>query len=284
MQCPNNNCGRTWNEGDAAFPLCITNPCPLRAYKDRWTSEEDKKNQFNSSGSAVDKNFTLHSSLIKTSISSLCDAYDADTKPYDMKGSKSATTTVTLRDNTQLKFRTKNQMHSEMVAIEYMLEIGEWIVDLGVIVWCDGTPITAEQFSTTEPHCGFCTFFLSALWLPLTTPTYGRFQLASRLSYQLPIELEINPCFMARILDRGSYCGFHMIKKILNGFVPLKPSNWVLNIKDLALVDDNSYIGESSGRHIISWDDLVNQSKREVLYAIWKLIYDLLFQHIGELK
>jgi len=277
MHCP--NCTNSWNPGDEAFPRCTTSPCPLNEYRHEWLKEENEKDSFRAPDTKdVNMNQTRHRGSVDFSIASFCDRYDKDTTEYDMEGAKSAKTTVTLRDGQKRIFKTKNQMHSEMVAIEKMIEEGYWGLLLGTAVWIDGHKITADQFQTTEPHCGFCTFFLSALNLPLTTPTYGRFQLASRLSYQLPVALEIDPRFLARVLDSGSYSGFHMIKRMLNGFVPLKSSDWVLKIES-ALIDDNGYALENPQQHQISWDVLL-QGKREVLYAIWKNIFEVLFSRI----
>lgn len=127
----------------------------------------------------VKLNLTVHRADVKNSIHVLCEKYAEDTEQYEMKGSQSATTHVKLRDGETLEFKTKDLMHSEMVAINWMIENGHWTLLCGTVVWNDGAEITAYQFETREPHCGFCTFFLNALDLPLSTPTYGLSKYAS---------------------------------------------------------------------------------------------------------
>ncbi|MBV8101756.1 MAG: hypothetical protein JOZ31_21645 [Verrucomicrobia bacterium] len=134
-----------------------------------------------------------------------------------MAGAQSAETTVKLKTGQTLDFRTYQQMHSEMRAIEKMLESGHWILRRGTVVWRDYSKIEADEFVTEEPHCGFCTFFLNTLNLPLTKPTYGCFQLASRLSYILPPDLETDAEFMARVLAKDSVPVLRRSKKFLTG-------------------------------------------------------------------
>lgn|GEM_PF-2890381 len=223
--------------------------------------------------------YASHGPSLMKSFTSLREPFKKKIVKYDMKGARSARTTVTFPNKTQRKFKTTDLMHSEMVAIEKMLEEGHWKIFLGIITWKDGSTITAEQFSTSEPHCGFCTLFLAALKLPITTPTYGNYQYASQLRYQLPVDLEINPWFMARILDSGCYCGFHMIKRVLNIYVNVPAKDWVLNIKNLAWVDDNSYTTYNPVKFQIFWDDLVNQHNRLVLWEVWKFIFAKLLEN-----
>jgi hypothetical protein len=74
-------------------------------------------------------------------------------------------------------------MHSEMGALEAMLE-KRYKFSGGVI--CrkkDDEQATKEVYSTTEPHCGFCTLFLQLLGLPLGKPTKGRYGYASHNNY-----------------------------------------------------------------------------------------------------
>ena len=138
----------------------------------------------------VNMNLTVHRADVENSIHLLCEKYAGDTEEYQMKGSQSATTRVKLRDGSTREFKTKDLMHSEMVAIDAMITEEHWVLHLGTVVWNDGKEITPYQFETMEPHCGFCSFFLNALDLPLTTPTYGLFKFASRLSYILPPAIE----------------------------------------------------------------------------------------------
>jgi len=281
MQCQ--NCTNKWVEGDVTFPRCTTSPCWLDEYRRRWLKEDGEKHSFRKAETpAVNMNLTVHHAAVERSIWFFCERYDENTKEYNLKGSLSACTTVQLRDGEKRVFKTTDLMHSEMLAIDKMIEERHWHLYCGRVVWIDGREIEPHQFTTVEPHCGFCTFFLSVLDLPLTNPTYGLSKLASRLSYKLPVELETNVHFLARVLDSGRFVGFEKIKRILNGFVPLKSSEWVLKINSV-LIDDNGYASEKPELHQISFDVLL-EGNREVLYQIWKYIFGVLFQHLSCIK
>jgi hypothetical protein len=213
---------------------------------------------------------------ISGSLSSLRSSCDTPFQKYDMNGEQGAKTTVRLPGGQLKTLRTTAQMHSEMRAIEWMIDQGHWTVYLGNVVWIDGSSVTPEQFSTKEPHCGYCSLFLIAAGLPVCTPTCGNHQLASRFSYKLPVALEISPHFIARVLDSGCYCGFPTLKRLLNEFIQVPSEKWLLSIYDLAYVSDHSYVMRDPSLLIVDWSALVEMHKREVIYLAWKVIFKLL--------
>jgi len=185
---------------------------------------------------------------------------------YDMNGEQSATTTVLLPNTTEKSFRTTNLMHSEMMAINWMIDKGHWVVSGdGRVVWADGKAITRDQFKTAQPHCGFCTVFLIAAGLPVTKPTRGNFQVAARLAYQLPVELEVSAALLARMAG-----GFAVLKHLLNG---LKGDRaWVLRVGGQCY-DENGLAQVPFGVTIVDWSTLENEPKRNTIYQLWKVVY-----------
>jgi hypothetical protein len=283
-QCTRDGCNKSWEPLTEDFPFCFNHPCPLREFQDQVLRER-RGNLFRTSSSPQTvQGSCLVSAQVSQSLDWLRDHCGKELKAYDMDGAKSATTTVRLPNGETKTCRTTAQMHSEMVAINWMIENGHWTVYLGLVVWADGQRITLQQFSTTEPHCGFCTVFLIAAGLPLGVPTYGNYQLASRLAYQLPVELEISPHFIARVLDRGCYCGFPALKRLLNAFINLPPNAWILSIYDWAFADDYSYVQQNNNLTIVGWNQLVEMHKREIIYQAWKLIFQMLMQTNKEHK
>lgn len=248
--CTSVGCGKTWDPPNGHFPLCMTSPCPLQRLQRQTLAAAPDGNIFQTSPSSQ----TVGGSVrVASQISESLEWHRSNSavrfKPYDMKGAKSATTIVTLPTGVEKTFRTTDQMHSEMRATEWMLDNGHWRLQEGYMVWAsNGAAIKPEEFQTTEPHCGFCMIMLLAAGLPVGKPTRGNHKLASRLAYRLPVELETDPCFIARVLDKGSYCGFPALKRVLNAFVTVPANQWVLSIYNLAYVDDDSYINPTAAR------------------------------------
>jgi hypothetical protein len=158
-----------------------------------------------------------------------------------------------------------------------MLETGTWVLQLGHVVWANGGAISSAQFTTTEPHCGFCTVLLYAAGLPLAKPTWGSHKLASRLSYQLPVLMEIDLYFMARVLSGGISCSPTYVKKIMNLVISLKPKQWLLGFNG-QWYDDNGQALFDGTKVPVIWDDFLNDPKRMRLYALWKEIYGVVFE------
>ena len=118
-----------------------------------------------------------------------------------------------------------------------MLDSGFWILQNGIITWKDGSLIDSSCFTTEEPHCGFCTLLLHILGLPLTKPTCGNYNQAVNCLYPLPVQVKRSPHVLARLLSGSSYTAFHLLKKILNAFIPLGREKWVSRVGD-TLYDD----------------------------------------------
>lgn len=275
-QCTTPLCNNSWEPPDGPFPTCLIAPCPLRQLQhdtvEQSTGQNLFQNQINTQTHTVTSRVATQ---VAQSLNSLRNDCEVEFKPYNMQGAKSATTKVTLPGPIVREFKTTDQMHSEMRAIEKMIEEGHWSVYLGHVVWAsDNSSVKLEQFSTTEPHCGFCTIFLIAAGLPLGKPTRGNHQLAGRLSYQLPYELETSPHFMARVLDGGCYCGFPALKRVLNAFINVPAKEWLLGIGGAAYVNDVSYTKHDKNLLVVDWFDLVEMHKREVIYLAWKVIYE----------
>ena len=98
---------------------------------------------------------TINQESVTLSVQALSNDYKDRAVLYDLEGAKGAKTTVKLRTGEERHFRTYQQMHSEMRAIEVMLEERKWILYCGTVVWPDRSNIEADEFVTMEPHCGF---------------------------------------------------------------------------------------------------------------------------------
>ncbi len=204
-----------------------------------------------------------HTALTLNELRNGCGAQFED---YDMNGEQGATTTVMLPTMTERKFKTTNLMHSEMVAINWMIDKGHWTVSAnGHVVWADGKAITRDQFKTAQPHCGFCTVFLIAAGLPVTKPTRGNFQVAARLAYQLPVELEVSAPLLARMAG-----GYSVLKHLLNGLS--SETRWVLRVGGQCY-DENGLAQVPFGVTIVDWSTLENEPKRDTIYQLWKVVY-----------
>lgn len=280
--CSNPNCARTWNGDEDEFPLCITNPCPLRQVRNELISRRGvswkPKSQF------VNKETPMLITSAKGSLETIrSDTIRKHKKakfhPYNMQGAQKATTKVTLRNGTVKSFSTKDNMHSEMAAIQWMLDNGFWVLYLGNIIWSDNlSPVSSDEFQTTEPHCGFCSVMLAILGLPLSKPTKGNYNMACNFNYPLPKIIKEDPYVLARLLSGNSYCGFNKIKAILNSLVNIEKDKWVLSIQNLAFVNENHYVDPQQGVLTLDWLDVIKQSNGEVLNQIWRLVFECLYK------
>ncbi|MEZ4297655.1 MAG: hypothetical protein R3B70_22030 [Polyangiaceae bacterium] len=122
--------------------------------------------------------------------------------PYSTQGAQSATTTATSGRHRVVR-TTADNMHSEMRAISDMLRGKHWQLEDGQIRTSDGEEVDGGDFRTPVPHCGHCTIMLSVLGLPLTTPTAGRYNMASNNNYPLPDEVKRSRDVVLRILNGG---------------------------------------------------------------------------------
>ena len=262
------------------FMLC--DPC-LRGlnaqHPDRQRYEAETATAVRWSAPAtIDQQMSAAAPTAFQSISSICEASKLTFHPYSMQGAQKAETQV-ICDGKRLDFSTTLNMHSEMVAVSHMLEQRKWSLYLGQIIWTDTfLPVAANQFTTTQPHCGFCSVMLIVLNLPLSKATHGNNNLAVNLEYPLPKEVAESPHVLARLLDCNTYCGFNEIKKIINAMVNCRPDGWVLNLNGLALVNEQSYVAEQQGILKLSWQELVSHKNGETLKRIWKVIFRALYK------
>jgi hypothetical protein len=195
--------------------------------------------------------------------------------PYTMQGSMKATTTVRLRGGAFKSFDTKNNMHSEMAALHYMLESGEWKLYLGQVTWAhDGAAIGGGDFQTAEPHCRFCTVMLQVLGLPHGKPTKGNYNYACNFNYPLPAKVRDDPYVLARVLG-GSYCAFSNIKCVLNSFVTVRPETWLLEITDGVVVNDHHYVPSDTQGLRLTWAEVV---QKDMLTKIWAMIFKAIYE------
>lgn len=166
-----------------------------------------------------------------------------------------------------------------MMAVDWMLSNGHWKLSLGFIIWSDdSTEVTGEQFITSEPHCGFCTVMLQVLGLPHSRPTKGNYNYACNLNYPLPELIKRDANVLAKLLSKNSYCGFSKIKAVLNSLVNIDKDKWVLNIKNLAFVNEEHYVTPGEGVLTLDWEVVIKQSSGEVLNQIWKLVFECIYQ------
>lgn len=273
MNCTSPGCGRAWQPGQE-FPLCITNPCPLRAHRDAissqrvsWAPEKQRPAKLTRMRGDTD-----------TSLAKIRAEVPKSFEVYSMKGKQKATTTVTLKNGTKKKFSTTTNMHSEMTATEWMLANGHWTLFLGMIVWADDwSGVTSAQFATGEPHCGFCTLMLQVLGLPLGTPTRGNYNLAGNFNYPLPAAVRESPYVMARVLDHGSYSGFHRIKRLLDKLISVPSDQWVLSIFGWAYVNENGYVGNPQGYLVLTWADIVRHENGRLLAELWRFVFQSIY-------
>jgi hypothetical protein len=202
--------------------------------------------------------------------------------PYNMDGGMSATTVVKLPNQTSKSFTTKDNMHSEMCALNFMLENEYWHVLYGMIVNGNGQPIGAGEFSTSEPHCGFCTITLTVLGLPLTKPTSGNHKMACNGTYPIPAKLFNDPQFIVRFIHNGCF-EYYMLKRLLNPFVNKKSAEWLLKVNDFLLVSDNApvvleFLDKDIFNNIHVYDLGKFMGDPEIVKSIWQFITTALYQ------
>ncbi len=230
----------------------------------------------------VNSSFFVPISKTKTA-SSLCKIRDQmkdrniNFVPYDMQGAQSATTTVSA-NGVRRNYKTTDNMHSEMCAIEDMFDRTQWTLYLGLVIWT-GTAnlVTANQFTTSEPHCGFCTIMLEVLGLPHSNPSCGNYNSASNFVYPLPKAIREDVFVLARLLDENRHCGFNKIKAILNDLLNIPKDKWLLQISEDVVVNESHYELEKKDKQILDWKDVVTHANGTTLKQIWKMVFEAMF-------
>lgn len=198
--------------------------------------------------------------------------------PYDMGGAMAASTTVTPPAGASQAYVTRDTRHSEMVAIQDMLRNGQWVRQAGGnLTWAAGAPITAAQFATNAPHCGYCTLTLRLLGLPLGAPTKGNYNLANNYNYLLPDPLARDPRMIVAYRSAAAYADA-LFKQLLNLLVNNAPQDWVLQLAGGAFVDDNGplAVAPAGATAIMPWADAVDEERmRKFRTQIWRCIYEV---------
>ncbi|MBU3059264.1 hypothetical protein [Pseudomonas indica] len=271
MFCTQQGCGKSWNAGEQ-FPLCITNPCPLRQYRDSQVQAP----RFNAK-TQIDVKFGEKSAGVVASIDKIRSDITQPLQPYAMQGEEKATTTVTLPSGLTERYSTDTNMHSEMRALQAMLQRGYWVLRYGRVFLANGQAVPATHFVTDQPHCGFCTIVLAALGLPLTSPTSGNHKYGCNAIYPLPLQLRRDVMFIIRLINRGSM-EYTALKRLLNVFVNAPAASWLLQINDFLLVSDtvsctfdNLPKGFDPREHrILHLNDFLDNEEK--LNLLWKFI------------
>lgn len=191
---------------------------------------------------------TASRSEVETGIKNVHDEIGDDLGPYSTKGAQLAFTWVRLQDGSFERHKTTENRHSEMRAITARLDAGQWILRDGRIRGADGglivggtnanldlsnpaSPVLLSMtgdFFTNLPHCGYCTFMLTLLELPLCQPTAGNYGYAGHHNYDLPPLVAVCPQVIARALG---HLGDELwqIKKVWNQ--QIRPAgSWVLRV------------------------------------------------------
>lgn len=192
-----------------------------------------------------------------------------------MAGDQSAQTSVQTANGEIKSFRTKDNMHSEMVAIGEMLKEGQWVLFYST-VQTHGAPIPPQAFRTTQPHCGFCTIMLAVLELPLTEPTHGNYNLAEHSNYPLPPQIQSNNFVFVRLVKKGVY-QHTSLKQLLNVF--FTTNDWVLEVNPQLLIDDSGVVEKKNvgRRAVITYEEIQDHTTnfRSLWSYIWRCLYEI---------
>lgn len=269
VQCNRMGCGVTYDESFPQCPEC-GNPTPARR-EEVVAVQRERRFKWNTQ-TAREQLLTKRQATTNTAVVAVQNLVD-EFEVYAMLGAMKASTTVRLPGNIEKSFQTRDNMHSEMAALEYMLDEGLWRLYLGFVVDAESNAIKPEDFRTVEPHCGFCTVILTVLGLPLGKATRGNYNLATNCNYPLPEQVRKDPHVLARLLG-GSYCAFSDVKRLLNSFVNDK--RWMLQIMDGVVVDDDHYTSPEPDDLVICWDQIVKNE--DVLSSLWAHIFKGIYQ------
>lgn len=205
-------------------------------------------------------------------------------------------------------FETRDQMHSEMRALDHMLREDcvlekdstprekKWrLTNDGRVEGAKGENITIRNYSTNLTHCRFCTVMLHLLGLPIKEgyATDGNYKKANELNYQLPEEVRNSPVVLGRLLtghsppDHRDEC-LVTVKKALNSLLE-NPSNdeWVLDIGGQYVTNETVH-ANSRGKEERKWTELSNHKINvdvpnygrgiEARRFLWKIGFDGLYK------
>lgn len=203
---------------------------------------------------------------------------------YTTGDAQKATTQVSWPEHAR-QFHTEQSMHSEQVALAWMLMEGHWTLgDAGCVRDADGEEIAPEEYITDLPHCAHCSVMLLLMGLPLGSPTAGRYNLAVNLGYRLPDLVKEDLHLLARCLGGGDgEAGLLHIKQALNALITTDSSAWVLKVGDRYVSDGGiSSDPPGPGVVILDWSDAKRHEvhidhqhfgRITVLTFLWKLVF-----------
>lgn len=213
---------------------------------------------------------------------------------YDLGSAQQAHTHVDW-NGVREEYATTEQMHSEMVAVDEMLDGGHWrLTDDGSVVGVGDEEITVDDFRTDVPHCGFCTVMLHLLGLPIDQgrATKANYNLAEHLGYRLPEEIEDSPVVLGRLLEGHAPPGHRDeclvgIKERLDSFIwKPKPDHWALQVGD-RYVTETEVRANDGGLEALDWE-MVSEHRISVEYTeygtlsvgrfLWKTGFDGLYR------
>ena len=274
------HCGSNFDNDLAACPHCGANN-PRHIFSARMKAMP----------TAVNVGLTKSAAKTKNGINTIRDEIDKPLEKYtmttyvpdpDKKGQfikvskQSATTTVVFQNGEKLSFKTTDQMHSEMVALDHCFSVGEYGFQNGSVY--AQYKITEKTYFTTEPHCGFCTVILRSIGMPLGTPTAGNGQMAGNGDYPLPEVLRKNIVFYANLVSGTDDGDLLPLKLLLNSFIK---GTWYLvsggdTVSDKGLVYDMN--DENQDIPLVTWNEIVQCSQGEVIKALWAYLCKQIYE------
>ncbi len=177
------------------------NPPTKRSKRERWKALDQASISEENQGNIINHIKSIFANI-------------PNKKKYSTEGEQSATTTVTYNSETAI-FRTETQMHSEMRAVK-------WLVETKNANYNNLENISLDDFQTNLIHCGFCTFYLSVLGMPLGRPSKGRFNQANNCLYPLPDQLKRDIDFVEKVtgMDQNEIIAMISEGFASNGFNP----------------------------------------------------------------
>ncbi|MEN3332744.1 MAG: hypothetical protein V7641_2109 [Blastocatellia bacterium] len=214
--------------------------------------------------------------------------------PYQTEDAQLAKTTVYWPPAGPVTSATKEQEHSEMVALgKTLAPQAIWQVDAaGQVVAVNGNAISHVNYFTDLPHCGYCTIMLYVLGLPLGVATKGRYNLAVNLDYTVPGPVFENFSLLARLVDSNiaGPTGWVAIKHMINAFIQNNSAEWVLAVGGF-YVTDNNVVDNPGAALVLDWvteakDHNVNVNvnhygQNSLLKTLWKFVYQGIFDNVG---
>lgn len=316
MKCESPGCDKFWNIelGVAGLPACHSN-CWLLNWaqymggdrpslsRDRLEVSESTFGAYSSSRSNF--NYPLGGHLQSCSYKSDASTSIAEIhhdigniQPYVLggKGVKKQNACTKVKwsggEKSLTTGKTTAQMHSEMEAVKFMLDNGHWVIINGEIFTSSYNQVGADEFSTEEMHCGWCTLFLQILNLPLCRPSDGNFNLACNLGYPLPEQIKNSPHVMYKFIfyksDDDILSGRMIRMKLLFDKILKIPSNsWFLQ-------DFNGlYIGTigTSAKYFLdselperapklTWEFLFDYDGGAVRDVLWNFIFKVIYENL----